>query len=95
MFSISRKDRTLGGYVKTIKNLCLAIIVLSVLSTPAMGQNRSNKGSARRGDARADQVQATNKAQDKNRDPNPDNDKNKSEHKGETKGKHNAKGHRH
>jgi len=81
--------------VKTIKNLCLTIVALSVLATPAMGQDRSNKGGAQRGDARADQVQAANKKQDKDRDPNPDNDKNKGKHKGETKGKHIAKGHRH
>jgi Ni/Co efflux regulator RcnB len=76
-------------------NLCLAILVFSLLATPAMGQNRSNKGGAKRGDARADQVQAGNKEQDKDRDPNPDKDKNKGKHQGETQGKHNAKGHRH
>ncbi len=95
MFSIPRKDTILGGYVKTIRNLCLAIAALSVLATPAMGQNRSNKGGAERGDARADLVQSENKKKDKDKDPAPDNDKNKGKHKGETKGKHNAKGHRH
>ena len=47
----------------TVRNLCLAILVFSLLATPALGQNRSNKGGARRGDARADQVQASNKKQ--------------------------------
>ena len=78
----------------TVRGLCLAMLAFSPLATPAIGQNRSNKGGARRGDARADQVQASNKKQNKDRDPNPDNDKNRGKHKGETQGKHNARGHR-
>lgn len=82
--------------MKTMRNLCLAIVALSLLGTPALAQKgRSDKGGATRADARADQVQATNKKQDKDRDPSPDNDKNKGKHKGETKGKHKANGHRH
>ena len=44
--------------MKTMKNLCLAIVALSLLVTPALAQkSRSNKGGAARGDARADLVQ--------------------------------------
>ena len=90
--------------MKTMRNLGLAIVAFSLLATPALAQkNRSNKGGVTRADARADQVQATNKKQDKDRDPSSDNDKNKGKHKGETQGKHKgvtngehtAKGHRH
>jgi hypothetical protein len=85
-----------GGSREDDENLCLAIVAFALLATPALAQKgRSNKGGATRGDARADQVQATNKKQDKDRDPSPDNDKNKGKHKGDTKGKHLAKGHRH
>jgi Ni/Co efflux regulator RcnB len=79
-----------------MKKLCLAIVALSLLMTPAFAQkSHSNKGSAMRRDSRADQVQAANKKQDKDKDPSPDKDKNKGKHNGETKGKHKAKGHRH
>jgi hypothetical protein len=64
--------------VRTITNLCLAMVALSLLPIPAMGQNRSNKGGAEHGDT--DQVQAGNKKQDKDRDPSPGNDKNKGKH---------------
>ena len=59
------------AYVK-MKNLCLAILALSLLATPALAQkNRSNKGGAVTGIARSDQVQAENKKSDKDSDPNP------------------------
>jgi hypothetical protein len=84
------------AYVKTMSNLGLAIVAFSLLTTPAPAQkSRSNKGGTTRGDARADQVQFTNKKKDKDRDPSPDNNKNKGKHKGDTKSKHLAKGHRH
>ncbi|GAC1660498.1 MAG: hypothetical protein NVS9B4_11570 [Candidatus Acidiferrum sp.] len=83
-------------YMKTTKNLWLAILTLSLLATPALAQrDHSNRGGAERGDARADMVQFENKKADKDRDRNPDNDRNKGKHKGETQGKHKAKGHRH
>jgi Ni/Co efflux regulator RcnB len=56
--------------VKTIKNLCLAILALSLLATPALAQRgRSNRGGATRGIPRSDQVQAKNKKTDKDTDP--------------------------
>ena len=73
-------------FVKTIKGLCLALLALSLLVTPASAQkekNRPNKGGAATGDARVDNVQSTNKS---------DNDKH-GKHTGEKKGKHKAKGH--
>ena len=82
--------------MKTMKNLCLAILALALLATPALAQkNRSNKGgqdSGNVGDERAAQVHADNAAKkkghkDKDRDPSA------STHK--THGKHNAFGHRH
>jgi Ni/Co efflux regulator RcnB len=78
-----------------MKNLCLAMLALSLLAIPATAQRRrSNRGGTLRADARSDQVQAANKKQDKDRDPSRDNDK-KGKHNGETKGKHNANGHIH
>jgi len=76
-----------------MKNLCLAILALALLATPALAQKgRSNKDGAARGNARADLVQTENESPDKDRDRNADNDKNRGKHKGETKGKHKAKG---
>ena len=74
---------------KTTKNLCLAVLALSLLATPALAQrrSRSNAGGAARGDARADAVQDANKKQDKDRYPAASINK--------THGKHKAKGHRH
>ena len=58
--------------VKTTKNLCLAILALSLLATPALAQRgRSNAGGATKGIPRSDQVQAENKKIDKDTDPNP------------------------
>ena len=58
--------------MKTMKNLCLAMLALSLLATPALAQkNHSNKGGAVTGIARSDQVQAENKKGNKDRDPNP------------------------
>lgn len=74
--------------MKTMKNLCLAILALSLLATPALAQRgRSNRGGAQHGAARADAVQDTNKKKDKDRDPAAGANK--------THGKHKAKGHRH
>jgi len=88
--------------VKTIKNSILAIFFLALLgtslTTPALAErNRSNRGGARRGDLRSDEVRAEkkHKDQDKDRDRDRDNDKNKGKHKGETWSKHNCQGHRH
>lgn len=58
------------NYVRKMRNLGLAIVVFSLLATPALAQKgRSNKGGATTGPARADQVQLQNKKGDK--DPNP------------------------
>ena len=58
--------------MKTMKNLCLAILALSLLATPALAQRgRSNAGGATRGIIRSDKVQAENKKTDKDTDPNP------------------------
>ena len=72
-----------------MKNLCLAILALSLLATPAVaqkGKDRDNKGGANTGDARADLVKSTNKTPRKGKD----NDKNdsKGKRKGFTMGKH-------
>jgi len=81
--------------VKTMKNLCLAILTLGLLATPVAAQKtHSNKGGAARGDVRADKVKGQGKKNDKDHDPSPDNDKNKGNHNGETQGKRVAKGHR-
>lgn len=76
-------------YVKTTTNLCLAILALSLLTTPALAQRRgrSNMGGAMTGRTRADAVQDTKKKQDKDRDPAASTNK--------THGKHKAKGHHH
>jgi len=86
--------------MKNLKYFCLLLLGFSLLAIPAAAQKgkgaeRSNKGAAATGDARADLVQSENKKKDKDKDPNKDNDKNKGKHKGETQGKHKAKGHRH
>ncbi len=87
-----------------LKNLGLGLLALSLLAIPAAAQkSRNNKSGAKRGDNRADVVQAKNTKKDKDRDPSTDNDKNKGKHNGETqgqhkgttKGKHTAKGHSH
>ena len=72
-----------------MKNLCLAILALSLLAIPAVaqkGKDRDNKGAANTGDTRADLVKSTNKKPSKGKD----NDKNdsKGKRKGFTKGKH-------
>ena len=56
-----------------MKNLCLAMLALSLSATPAFAQKggRSNRGGATTGIARSDQVQGMNKKSDKDRDPNP------------------------
>lgn len=61
------------AFVKTIKNLCLAVLALLLLAAPALAQKggRSNKGGATTGIARSDQVQAKNKKGDKDHDPSP------------------------
>jgi len=77
-----------------LKNVFLAMLALTLLSTPALAQkSRSNKGgqdAGNVGDERAAQVHADNAAKkkghkDKDRDPSA------SSHK--THGKHNAFGH--
>ena len=81
--------------MRTTKNLCLAILALSLLATPALAQkDRSNKGgqdAGKVGDERAAQVHALNqskkKKNDKDRDPSASTNK--------TKGMHRAMGHRH
>jgi hypothetical protein len=81
--------------MKKLMYFCAPLLAVFLLATPAAARkNRSNKGGAERGDARADQVQPENKAKDKDPARNPDNDKNRGKHKGETKGEHKAKGHR-
>ena len=56
--------------MKTMKNLCLAILALSLLATPALAQRgRANRGGATRGIPRSDQVQAENKKTDNDTDP--------------------------
>lgn len=58
--------------MKTMNNLCLAILALSLLATSALAQRgRSNRGGATTGIARSDQVQAMNKKGDKDHDPTP------------------------
>ena len=59
--------------VKTMKNLCLAILGFSLLATPALAQKggRSNRGGATTGIPRSDQVQGMNKKSDKDHDPTP------------------------
>ncbi len=75
--------------VKKLKFLCLAIVALSLLAVPAAaqkGKDRSNKGGATTGDARADLIKSSNKTPSKGKD-NDKND-NKGKRKGFTKGKH-------
>jgi Ni/Co efflux regulator RcnB len=86
--------------LKKLKYFCSAILALSLLAIPAAAQKseRSNKGGATTGKARADQVQDDNKDGKKKRkrkdhDSNPDKWE-KGQHKGKTQGEHNAKGHR-
>ena len=58
--------------MKTTKNLCLAILALSLLATPALAQRgRANSGGAARSIPRSDQVQSMNKKGDKDHDPTP------------------------
>ena len=80
--------------MKTTKNLCLAILALSLLATPALAQRgRSNAGGATRGIPRSDQVQAENKKTDKDTDPNPSKGSKAKREGWEKKAKHKAKGH--
>lgn len=86
--------------MKTLKNLCLAMVALSLLAIPAAAQKgekgeRNNNGAGKQqGQARAEHIQADNKKGDK--DPKPSKgSKSKGKHEGwEKKGKHEAKGHK-
>lgn len=81
--------------MKTMKNLFLAMLALTLVSTPTLAQkSRSNKGgqdAGNVGDERAAQVHALNqskkKKKDKDRDPAASTNK--------TKGSPMAMGHRH
>ena len=79
--------------MKTMKNLCLAILALSLLATPALAQkNRSSKDghdAGNVGDERAAQVDALNQSKKKKK-KNKDRDPNASAKK--TKGMHRAIG---
>jgi hypothetical protein len=89
--------------VKTLKNLGLAMVALSLMAIPAAastgkGSSRGNNGLTKlQGQARAEQVQATNKKGD--RDPSPSKGSKSKGKKTQTregwekKAKHNAKGH--
>jgi len=82
--------------VKTTKNLCLAILALSLLATPALAQRgRSNAGGAARGIPRSDQVQAENKKTDQDTDPTKGSKakKTRTREGWEKNAKHKAKGH--
>ena len=84
--------------MKTMKNLFLAILALSLVAIPAAAQNRSNKGgqdAGNVGDERAAQVHALNqsKKREKNKKKDKDRDPNASINK--TKGMHRAIGHHH
>lgn len=80
--------------MKTMKNLFLAMLALTLLSTPALAQkNRSNKGgqdAGNVGDERAAQVHALNQSKKKK-----DKDRNPAASTNKTKGFHRAFGHRH
>ena len=81
-----------------MKNLCLAILALALFATPALAQNRSNKGGQDRGnvgDERAAQVHADNAAKKKGHKDHKDKDRDPSASMNKTHGKHNAFGHRH
>ena len=81
--------------VKTMKNLCLAILALSLLATPALAQRgRSNAGGATRGIIRSDKVQAENKKTDKDTDPTKGSKAKKTAHAraGRKNAKHKARG---
>lgn len=81
--------------MKTTKNLCLAILALSLLGTPTLAQRgHSNSGGATRGIARSDQVQAENKKTDKDADPTKGSKAKKTRtREGWEHSKHKAKGH--
>ena len=81
-----------GASVKTMKNLCLAILALSLLATPALAQRgRSNAGGATRGIIRSDKVQAENKKTDKDTDPTKGSKAKKTREGWEKNAKHKAK----
>jgi hypothetical protein len=91
------------GYVKTVRNLFLAIVAFSLLATSALAQkgSRANKGGAVTGIARSDKVQAENRKSDKDRDPNPskgskaEKTRTRAREGWEKNAKHKAKGHSH
>ncbi len=85
--------------MKTLKNLGLALVTLSLLALPAMAdkgkkdQHNNNGTTKQHGQARAEKVQVTSKKGDK--DPSPSKgSKSMGKHLGwGKKGKHDAKGH--
>ena len=83
-----------GASVKTMKNLCLAILALSLLATPALAQRGRSNAGATRGIIRSDKVQAENKKTDKDTDPGKGKKTRTRTRKGwDKKAEHNAKGH--
>jgi Ni/Co efflux regulator RcnB len=85
--------------VKTLRNLCLALVAISFLAMPAVAQKgekgeRNNNGATKqRGQARAEEVQNANKKGENTKSKGSQND-GKHKHKGWfKKGEHKAKGH--
>lgn len=82
--------------MKRMKNLCLALVVASLLALPAAAQKgaRNNNGAGKqRGQDRAEQVQNENKKGENSKSKGSQND-GKHKHKGRfKKGKHEAKSH--
>ena len=83
--------------MKTTKNVFLAMLALTLLSTPALAQKtRSNKGgqdAGNVGDERAAQVHMLNQSKKKKKKKDKDHDPAASTNK--TKGVHGAMGHHH
>ena len=85
--------------MKKLTYFCSAVLVFALLGMPAAAQkDNSNKGGAKRGDARVELVKAKKKDKKgkkskKDKDHDPDNDTNNGRHMGDVNGR--AKGHRH
>jgi len=82
--------------MKTLKNLCLALVAASLLAIPAAAQKgaRNNNGAGKlRGQNRAEQLQNENKKGENTKSKGSQND-GRHKHMGWfRKGKHEAKGH--